>query len=90
MIILAWLYYSSYYILMAIVITLMMNRLVKKLWLTPLIMNAIASLLLYFSVKLNWITGQDATYAMYFNYMPVILTSIITNLIVYAAIRLKK
>lgn len=90
MIILAWFYYSFYYILIGILITLVMDRLLKNLWLTPLLINAIAVILLLTVTKLGWIDRRAATYAMYFNYVPVVLTSIITNLVVYLRSRNRK
>ncbi|MDO5061776.1 MAG: hypothetical protein Q4D77_01250 [Peptostreptococcaceae bacterium] len=90
MIIFAWLYYSSYYILISILITLVMNRLLNKLWLTPLLINAIAALLLLTVTNVGWIDREAATYAMYFNYVPVVLTSIVTNLVIYIRRKYKK
>ncbi|MDO5096053.1 MAG: hypothetical protein Q4D65_05775 [Peptostreptococcaceae bacterium] len=83
MIILAWLYYSWYYILLSVLVTLMLNRLFKKLWLPPLLINAIAVLLLLYMTKSGMLHQEAASYAMYFNYVPVVLSSIITNIVIY-------
>lgn len=83
MIILAWLYYSWYYILLSVLVTLMLNRLFKKLWLPPLLINAIAALLLLYMTRSGMLNQQAASYAMYFNYVPVVLSSIITNIVIY-------
>ncbi len=85
-----WLYYSSYYILLGVLVTLMLNRILKKLWLPPLIINAIAVVILIAVIKLGLIDSEAASFAMYFNYVPVVLASIITNATVFAARRLKK
>lgn len=90
MIILAWFYYSSYYILLSILVTWMLNRMLGKLWLSPLIINAIAAIVLIAMVRLNLLDSQRASYALYMNYVPVVLTSIVMNGIVFVARQKKK
>ncbi|WP_068268081.1 hypothetical protein [Caviibacter abscessus] len=72
----AWFYYSKLYILGSLFVTLLLNRTTDKLYLPPLIINMVSVILLFLS------TG-DRTYALYFNYMPVVTTSIILNLSIY-------
>lgn len=83
MIILAWFYYSFYYLLLGAFVTLFINRLTKKLYLAPLLINAIASIILFVVAKYNFISPEQATYSLYFNYMPTVAISIIINLIKY-------
>lgn len=78
--VIGWFYYSFYYMLFSVFATLMLNRFTKRLWLSPLIINAVSIVLLILIVKNNWIAGGDATYAMYFNYMPIVFASIVLNL----------
>lgn len=76
MLIFAWLYYSSLYIVGSIIITLALNKVVKKLYLAPLIINMISVILLL-------ISKGDRTYSMYFIYVPVVLASSILNVLIY-------
>jgi len=80
--IIGWFYYSFYYMLFSAFATLMLNRMTKKLWLSPLIINAVSILLLIILVKNNLIADGDATYAMYFNYMPIVFASLLINSLV--------
>lgn len=77
--IMGWFYYSFYYMLLAGFATLILNKVTKRLWLSPLIVNAVSALVLYWAVKNGWISGHRATYAMYFNYMPIVFTSVVIN-----------
>ncbi len=90
MIILAWFYYSMIYIALGLVVTLVINRLLQKLYLAPLIINAIAAILLFGVAKMHWISEADATFAMYFTYVPVVLTSVITNGTIFIYRRIKQ
>lgn len=77
MIFFLWLYYGKLFILGSILVTYMLNKLTDKLYYPPLIINMISVILLLF------ISKEDRMYAIYYNYLPVVITSIITNLIVY-------
>lgn len=90
MIILAWFYYSSLYIALGILVTVVINRLTNRLYLAPLLINAIAAIVLFTVVRLGMIGTEAATYAMYFNYVPVVLTSVITNGIIFIYRRIKQ
>ena len=76
MIIIGWFYYSKLYILGSLFVTILLNKITDKLYLPPLIINMVSVILLFLP------TG-DRTYAMYFNYLPVVTTSILFNLIIY-------
>lgn len=71
------LYYSKFYILGSIIVTYMLNKLTRKLYLPPLFINMISVILLIPIPK------EDRMFAIYFNYLPVVITSIIMNLIIY-------
>lgn len=61
-------------------ITVVLNRVTRRLWLSPLIVNAVSILILLSAASFGWIAQKDATYAMYFNYMPIVFGSIMVNL----------
>lgn len=79
-------YYSIFYIIGALVITLLLNKVFKKLYYPPLLINAISVILLLIAYKLNF---KNMGYALYFNYMPVVSTSIICNLIIFITRKFK-
>lgn len=73
--IILWLYYSKIYILGSILITLLLNKVFEKLYYAPLIINMV-SVILLLMVKTN------KTESMYLIYVPVVLTSVITNIVI--------
>ncbi|ACZ01505.1 hypothetical protein [Streptobacillus moniliformis] len=77
MIILLWLYYSKLYILGSLLVTFFLNKITDKLYLPPLIINMVAVIMLFV------IPYNNRTYAMYFNYMPIVVTSVLLNFIIY-------
>ena len=79
--IIGWFYYSFYYMLFSAFATVMLNRVTKRLWLSPLIVNAVSIGGLLLLIGNGWIKADDATYAMYFNYMPIVFASVMVNLI---------
>lgn len=68
--------------LFSVFATLMLNQVTKRLWLSPLIINAVSIVLLIVLVKNNLIADGDATYAMYFNYMPIVFASVLINALI--------
>lgn len=80
--IIGWFYYSFYYMLFSALATIVLNRVTKKLWLTPLIINGVSIALLILSISNGWIGGNEATYALYFNYMPIVFASVTVNLLI--------
>lgn len=75
-----WFYYSTYYMLSSAFVTVTLNRVTKRLWLTPLIVNAVSAAILIAAASFGWISGKNASYAMYFNYMPIVFASIVVNI----------
>ena len=71
-----WLYYSKIYILVSLFITYLLNKVTHKLYLPPLIINMVSVILLFFA-------QGDKAYAMYINYVPVVLSSAIMNIVIY-------
>jgi hypothetical protein len=78
-----WFYYGIYYMMASAFVTLMLNRVTKRLWLSPLIINAVSVVILLTAAALGWIASENATYAMYFNYMPIVFASVLTNTLVW-------
>ena len=71
-----WLYYSKIYILGSLFVNYLLNKVTRKLYLPPLIINMVSVILLFFS-------QGDKAYAMYINYVPVVLSSSIMNIVIY-------
>ncbi|VWL85129.1 hypothetical protein [Oceanivirga miroungae] len=84
MIFFLWLYYGKLFILGSIIATYLLNRLTKRLYYAPLIINMVSVIMLMFIEK------KDMMYAIYFNYLPIVITSIIMNLIVYIYRKIKR
>lgn len=72
-----WLYYSKFYILGAIFLTYLLNKLTRKLYYPPLIINMVSSILLLLT------NVEKRTENMYLYYMPVVFTSIVMNTLIY-------
>lgn len=73
-------YYGIFYMAGSLIVTLMLNKVFKKLYYPPLIINAISVILLFVAYKLKM---KNMGYALYFNYLPVVWTSIICNFIIF-------
>lgn len=78
-----WFYYSFLYMALSAFATVMLNRAAKRLWLSPLIINGVSITILLIMVYASLITTEDASYAMYFIYMPIVFSSIMVNLVIY-------
>lgn len=85
-----WFYYSFYYMVLSVFATLMLNRVTKRLWLSPLIINAVSIIILLIMVYGSLIGPAEATQEMYFTYMPVVFSSALTNVMVYIIRKTKK
>lgn len=68
--------------LASVFVTMMLNRVTKRLWLSPLLVNAVSVIILLAAAGFGWISGENATYAMYFNYMPIVFASIAVNILI--------
>lgn len=86
----AWFYYSFYYMVFSVFSTLMLNRVTKNLWLSPLIINAVSISILLILVYQSLITSAEATQQMYFTYMPIVFSSVLANFIIYLSRKIKK
>lgn len=67
-----WFYYGIWFMAGSVIVTSLLNRVFTKLYIPPLIVNAISAMLLLIGFKLGL---PNMGYAMYFNYMPVVFAS---------------
>lgn len=85
-----WYVYSKFYILGSLFVTHILNVAFKKLWLSPLIINASCLILLIGGVAINFIkmvTLQDAIYRIY---LPIVFSSICMNIVLFIVKKLKE
>lgn len=78
--IIGWFYYSSVFMADSIIVTALLNRIFNKLYIPPLVINAVSVVLLITAYKLNM---KNMSYAVYFNYIPVVTASIIYNISIF-------
>ena len=86
-----WYTYSKWYILGAWFITHILNIAFKKLWLSPLLINALALAVLFIGIYYKLIEGQEVGASVLNVYMPIVFASIMMNLLIFAIrkVRLK-
>lgn len=96
-----WFYYSFWFMFIAAFVTLVFNRIVKKLWLSPMLLNVIAlGVLMFdisqrgvgdgFSAKLNWYFESDFAINIWMYYLPAVFASCLTNVIIFIIRCVKK
>lgn len=73
-------YYGILFIIGSIIVTMMLNRVFDRLYMSPLIINAVSVILLVISYRIG---TKNMGFALYFNYMPAVLASITCNLIIF-------
>ncbi len=77
MLVFLWLYYGKFYILGAICVTYMLNKVFRRFVIAPLIINMVSVLCLLLIPK------ADRMYAIYYNYLPVVITSMLMNALLW-------
>lgn len=88
-----WFYYSFWFLLISFCITLVFNRFLKKLWLSPMVINVIALAVLVFDIvqrgqgsgfpdKFSWYLQSDYALNIWMYYLPVVFISVLTNVII--------
>lgn len=87
-----WYVFSKFYILGSLFVTHMLNVTYKKLWLTPLIINAIAVLLLIGGIAVKFIPPTSVFQSVLQIYLPIVFASLMMNGIigVFHILRRKK
>ena len=84
-----WYTYSKWYILGSWFITYIFNIAFKKLWLSPLLINALALGVLFIGIYYKLIVGQEVGASVLNVYMPIVFSSIIMNLLVFITRKIK-
>ena len=85
--IIGWFYYGAVFMLGSIIVTAILNKVFNKLYIPPLIINAVSIILLFVGIRLNM---KNMTYAMYFNYIPTVMASIFYNSIIFIVRKIQK
>ena len=85
-----WYTYSKWYILGSWFITHILNIAFKKLWLSPLLINAVALIVLALGIYFKMIQGKEVGASVLNVYMPVVFASIVINIIVYLYRKIKE
>lgn len=85
-----WYFFSKYYILGSLLVTHLLNVTFKRLWLSPLLINAVAVLLLLIGVQVGFVKTATLFDAVYRIYVPVVLFSILMNFFIYLYRMLKE
>ena len=84
-----WYTYRKWYILGSWVITYILNRAFKKLWLSPLLINALALGVLFIGIYYKLIEGQEVGASVLNVYMPIVFASIMMNLLIFTIRKVK-
>lgn len=85
-----WYFTSKYYILGSILVTLILNHTLKKILLTPLIINAVCVILLGIGIYTNLITKNEIFPSIVGVYMPIVFTSGLMNIIIFCVKKIRK
>lgn len=87
-----WYFYSKFYILGSILVTHILNVLFKKYWLSPLLINAVCVILLFFGIFIGMIKNDEVYATVLMGYLPIVFTSVVMNLgiMLYKKIRRKE
>lgn len=81
--IIGWFYYGIFYMGGAIVVTIMLNRIVKKYTTAPLLLNAVSIISLLAMVYFRQITNEQFWFHLFFTYMPIVFGSSVCNFILF-------
>lgn len=78
-----WYFFSKYYILGSLLVTHLLNVSFKRLWLSPLLVNAVSVVLLLVGVQVGFVKTETLFDAIYRIYVPVVLFSFLMNVWIY-------
>lgn len=78
-----WYFFSKYYILGSFFATHILNLSFRKLWLSPLIVNAVSLFVLFLGVQTKFIQTATLGDAIYRIYVPVVFFSFLMNLSIF-------
>ena len=77
--VIGWFYYGILYMGLSVLATVMINKVVKRWYITPLIVNAIAIIILIIGANKGFIPEAEQAFALYFIYMPIVVSSFTFN-----------
>lgn len=75
-----WFYYGIIYMGLSIVATIIINRVAKRYFTAPLIINALGVLILIVMVLLKQFTLEQFWFNLLFVYMPIVVSSSVFNM----------
>ena len=84
-----WYTYSKWYILGSWFITHILNRAFKKIWLSPLLINALALAVLFIGIYYKLIEGQEIGASVLNVYLPIVFSSIVMNVLIFTVRKIK-
>ena len=84
-----WYTYSKWYILGSWFITHILNIAFKKIWLSPLWINALALAVLFIGIYYKLIEGQEVGASVLNVYLPIVFSSIVMNVLIFTIRKIK-
>ena len=81
--IIGWFYYGIVYMGLSIATTVLINRVVKRYYTAPLIINAVAVILLMGLWSMGQLSADLFWFNLFFCYMPTVVASAGFNLVLY-------
>lgn len=81
--VIGWFYYGIFFMGGSVVVTLLLNRVVKRYFTAPLIINACSVGLLLLMLSLKQLTNEQLWFNLFFHYMPVVFASALCNFILF-------
>ena len=84
-----WYTYSKWYILGSWFITHILNIEFKKIWLSQLLINALALAVLFIGIYYKLIEGQEVGASVLNVYLPIVFSSIVMNVLIFTVRKIK-
>lgn len=66
---------------LSVMATYLLNRVIKRWYMPPLIINAVAVIILLLSIRFGLLPESEQAFALYFIYMPIVAASFMFNFI---------
>ncbi|MBK0348326.1 hypothetical protein JDW15_06705 [Aerococcaceae bacterium zg-ZJ1578] len=81
--IIGWFYYGIFYMGLSIMATVIINRVAKRYFTAPLIINAFGVIALMLMLYLKQFTGDQFLTSVFFVYMPIVAASVVFNIVLW-------
>lgn len=81
--IIGWFYYGIIYMGLSMMATVIINRVAKRYFTAPLVINAVAVMIFAVLILLKQFTAEQFWFNLLFVYMPIVAASVIFNLVLY-------